>query len=93
MSDKKDDNKTRDDSDIAKTNIEKLEYEEASHQLEQILETLESGELPLEQSLALYELGANLAAHCAKKLDEAELRVRKWQSDAEVVSFNEWAEG
>ena len=79
-------------ADPIEASLNELNYEEASHQLEQILETLESGELPLEQSLSLYELGAKLAAHCATKLDEAELRVRKWQPDDLPVSFDEWAE-
>lgn len=63
-----------------------LTYEEAYAQLEEILNALESRDLPLEESLKLYELGAQLAAYCTHKLDEAELRVRKWQptQDAEM---------
>lgn len=56
-----------------------LSYETAYQQLEEILQALESGDLPLEESLKLYELGATLATYCAHKLDEAELRVRQWQ--------------
>ena len=56
-----------------------LSYEDAYAQLEQVLQSLESGDLPLEESLKFYELGATLAAYCARKLDEAELRVRQWQ--------------
>lgn len=72
--------------------ISKLTYEEAFSQLEQILQALESGDLPLEESLSLYERGAALATHCGQKLDEAELRVRRWQTGDETVPFDEWQE-
>ncbi|MCC6453914.1 MAG: exodeoxyribonuclease VII small subunit [Caldilineaceae bacterium] len=67
-------------------------YEEAYQQLEQILQALENGDLPLEESLKLYELGAALAAYCAQKLDEAELRVRQWQPDDQISSLDDWQE-
>lgn len=69
-----------------------LSYEEAYQQLEQVLQALESGDLPLEQSLKLYELGATLTAHCARKLDEAELRVRQWQPGDQTTSLDDWQE-
>jgi exodeoxyribonuclease VII small subunit len=69
-----------------------LTYEEAYAQLEEILQALESGDLPLEESLKLYELGAQLATFCTHKLDEAELRVRKWQPGDETTPFEEWQE-
>jgi exodeoxyribonuclease VII small subunit len=64
-----------------------LSYEEAYQQLEQILETLESDDLPLEEALSLYERGAALAAHCVRKLDEAELRVQQWQPGGDTAPF------
>ena len=67
-----------------------LSYEEAFAQLEQVLAALESGELPLDESLAQYELGAELAAFCERKLDEAELRVRQWQPGDETTPFEDW---
>jgi exodeoxyribonuclease VII small subunit len=70
--------------------ISELSYEEAFDQLEEILQTLELGDLPLEQSLALYEKGAALATYCARKLDEAELRVRKWQANDQTTDFDGW---
>ncbi len=69
-----------------------LTYEEAYQQLEEILEALESGDLPLEQSLSLYERGAALAAYCTRLLDEAELRVEQWQPDTGSVPINDWQE-
>jgi exodeoxyribonuclease VII small subunit len=69
-----------------------LSYEEAYQQLEQVLQALESGDLALEQSLKLYELGATLTTYCARKLDEAELRVRQWQPGDHTTGLDDWQE-
>ena len=55
--------------------VEGLTYEQAFAELEESVRTLERGDLPLEESLALYERGQELSAYCAKLLDEAELKV------------------
>ncbi|MCX6047930.1 MAG: exodeoxyribonuclease VII small subunit [Chloroflexi bacterium] len=70
-----------------------LSYEAAFAQLEIILQTLEIGELPLEESLTLYEQGINLATYCTQKLDEAELRVSRWQPGHQTTPFVGWQEG
>jgi exodeoxyribonuclease VII small subunit len=67
-----------------------LSYEEAFGRLEETLARLESGDLPLEETMALYEQGVTLAEHCMRKLDEAELRVRLWQNNGQAVPFQEW---
>ena len=41
------------------------------------VQTLESGQAPLEESISVYERGALLKAHCEKKLEAARLRVEK----------------
>lgn len=55
---------------------ETIGFEQAYVELEKIVEQLEQGDLPLEQSLSLHARGQLLAAHCASKLEQAELRVR-----------------
>jgi exodeoxyribonuclease VII small subunit len=55
--------------------IETMSFEEAMAALEQVVGSLERGEVPLEQSIALYERGAALKAICARKLAEAEEKV------------------
>ena len=57
--------------------IEGLTFEKAFKELEESVAKLESGKLPLEESLALYERGQALAAYCAKLLDDAELKIEK----------------
>lgn len=58
-------------------------FEEAWAELEGILERLERGELTLDESVALFERGRMLAAHCQRLLDQAELRVRELSGMAE----------
>ena len=50
-------------------------FETAIARLEEIVETLEGGELPLEQSLKLFEEGIKLARICSARLEEAERKV------------------
>lgn len=57
--------------------IEGLTFEQAFAELEESVRTLERGDLPLEESLALFERGQELSAYCAKLLDEAELKVQQ----------------
>lgn len=55
--------------------ISDLSFEEAMAALEQVVGRLERGEVPLEESIALYERGAALRAHCEAKLKDAEEKV------------------
>ena len=57
--------------------IEKLSFEEAMKELEATVGRLEHGDATLEQSIALYERGAQLRAHCERRLRAAEERVEK----------------
>ena len=57
--------------------IGKLSFEEALRQLEEIVGRLESGRVELEESIAIYERGAALKAHCEQKLKDAEARIEK----------------
>jgi exodeoxyribonuclease VII small subunit len=58
-----------------------LKFEECLARLEQIVGQLESGDLPLEDSLKAFEEGIALARHCAKYLDEAERRIELLTKD------------
>ena len=54
-----------------------MSFEEAMAALESVVTQLERGEVALEQSIALYERGALLKAHCAIKLKSAEEKVEQ----------------
>lgn len=60
---------------------EQLTYEQAFNELETIVAALESGERPLDESLALFERGQVLARYCAGLLDQAELKVQQVTSE------------
>jgi exodeoxyribonuclease VII small subunit len=53
----------------------KERFEEALNKLEKIVSKLEKGDIPLEESLKLFEEGIRLSRFCNQKLDEAEKRV------------------
>ncbi len=57
--------------------VESLSFEAALKELEEIVSRLEQGEVDLEDSIALYERGQALKAHCEKKLKAAEGRLEK----------------
>lgn len=55
--------------------VEAMSFEAALAELERVVAALEGGDVPLEESIALYARGAALRQHCQKKLEEAELAV------------------
>jgi exodeoxyribonuclease VII small subunit len=57
--------------------IDELSFEKALAELEQIVGRLERGDVPLAESIAIYERGEALKARCAFLLKEAEERVEK----------------
>ena len=67
-----------------------LTFEEAYAQLEEVLAALEAGDLALDESLARYEMGVALTEFCERKLEEAELRVRKWLPDSSTAPLDDW---
>jgi exodeoxyribonuclease VII small subunit len=68
--------------------VEELTYEEAFEELQTVVTGLESGELPLEESLALFERGQALSKHCGTLLEEAELKLEELIPNADG-GFNE----
>ena len=63
-------------------------FETCLNELEKIVKELESGDMPLERSLELFEKGMSLSEGCRKQLEQAETRVEmlvrkegKWQPE------------
>jgi exodeoxyribonuclease VII small subunit len=65
--------KTAGRSDTSDTSIK--DFEGAIAELESVVKKLEEGDLPLEQSLALYERGVQLSRYCHARLEDAERRI------------------
>jgi exodeoxyribonuclease VII small subunit len=59
----------------------KQSFEENLRRLEQIVESLARGDVPLDEALNLYEEGIQLSRSCAERLKEAELRIKKLSKD------------
>jgi exodeoxyribonuclease VII small subunit len=60
----------------------KKTFEQAMKQLEQIVQDLESGDIPLEKAIKKFEEGIELSKFCAEKLDESEKRITILTRDA-----------
>ena len=60
---------------MAEASIEEMSFETAMAELEQVVTQLERGDVALDASIALYERGAALKAHCEAKLKSAEEKV------------------
>lgn len=58
----------------------KLSFEQALDQLTQLVAKLESGELPLEESVAAFEMGVKLSRRCESLLDQADQRLQVLES-------------
>jgi exodeoxyribonuclease VII small subunit len=64
-------------ADDAQTDVNTLSFEVALKQLEEIVAKLERGDVPLEESIAIYERGESLKKRCETLLAQAEERVEK----------------
>ena len=69
--------------------IETMSFEQAYTELETTVQKLEAGNLPLEETLLLYQRGMALAAYCNLQLDRAELRIKTLAPSGELVDFEE----
>jgi len=58
-----------------------LSFEDALRELESIVQRLERGDVPLDDSIALYARGEQLRAQCQKRLADAEARIEKLTFD------------
>jgi exodeoxyribonuclease VII small subunit len=74
--------KTRDD-------VTKLSFEQAIHQLKGIVDQIEQGEIPLQDSLEQYEKGMALIKHCRDILQKAEKRIEKISKEEPAVPENQ----
>jgi exodeoxyribonuclease VII small subunit len=72
---------------------ETVSFEQAYQELEKTVETLEHGGLSLEETLAQFERGVQLADLCERILDRAELRVRRLTQEEEGADLGDPGDG
>lgn len=72
--------------------VSELSYEQARDELVALVSRIESGKVPLEEAMVLWERGEQLAAHCQAKLDAAQASLDRASGEAERPAAAEDAE-
>ncbi len=66
---------------------QELTFESGLKELEELVTKLETGDLTLEESMAIFERGQQLADYCNSQLELASLRVEQLTEDGEIVDL------
>ena len=69
--------------------LEKLTFEEAMKELELLVDSLDKGDISLDEAIAAYDRGSQLKDHCQKKLNEAKMKVETIQSSDNIDTVPE----
>ena len=64
---------------MSNTELEKLTFEEAMQELEKLVDSLDKGDVSLDEAIAAYDRGSQLKDYCQKKLHEAKMKVETIQ--------------
>ena len=65
---------------MSNTELNKLTFEEAMKELEKLVDSLDKGDVSLDEAIAAYDRGSQLKDYCQKKLHEAKMKVETIQS-------------
>lgn len=68
--------------------VNKLSFEEALQQLEQIVDSMESGDVPLAELLAKFEQGNKLLQACESRLKEAEIKIEQLKKQGNTPTLS-----
>ena len=60
---------------MSNNDLEKLTFEEAMKELEKLVDSLDKGDVSLDEAIAAYDRGSQLKDYCEKKLQEAKMKV------------------
>lgn len=64
---------------MSNTELEKLTFEEAMQELEKLVDSLDKGDISLDEAIAAYDRGSQLKDYCQKKLHDAKMKVETIQ--------------
>ena len=72
---------------MVNNSLEKMTFEDAMKELENLVDSLDKGDISLDEAIAAYDRGSQLKDHCQKKLNEAKMKVETIQSsgDSKVI--------
>ena len=65
---------------MGNNSLEKMTFEDAMKELENLVDSLDKGDVSLDEAIAAYDRGSQLKDHCQKKLNEAKMKVETIQS-------------
>ena len=65
---------------MSNTELEKLTFEEAMQELEKLVDSLDKGDVSLDDAIAAYDRGSQLKDYCQKKLHDAKMKVETIQA-------------
>ena len=71
------------------TELEKLTFEEAMQELEKLVDSLDKGDVSLDEAIAAYDRGSQLKDYCQKKLHDAKMKVETIQSSENIGAIPE----
>ena len=74
---------------MSNTELEKLTFEEAMQELEKLVDSLDRGDVSLDEAIAAYDRGSKLKDYCHKKLHEAKMKVETIQSPENIDTIPE----
>mgnify|MGYP001162962845 CR=1 FL=1 len=70
--------------------LEQMNFEDAMKELENLVDSLDKGDVSLDEAIAAYDRGSQLKDHCQKKLNEAKMKVETIHSsgDKNIIPEN-----
>ena len=74
---------------MSNNDLEKLTFEEAMRELEELVDGLDKGDISLDEAIAAYDRGSQLKDYCQKKLQEAKMKVDTIQLSDNIDSIPE----
>ena len=74
---------------MSNNDIEKLTFEEAMKELEKLVDSLDKGDVSLDEAIAAYDRGSQLKDFCQNKLHEAKMKVETIQSTNNIDTVPE----
>ena len=74
---------------MSNNDLEKLSFEKAMKELEELVDSLDKGDVSLDEAIAAYDRGSQLKDYCQKKLHEAKMKVETIQSSDNIDTIPE----
>ena len=74
---------------MSNNDLEKLTFEKAMKELEELVDSLDKGDVSLDEAIAAYDRGSQLKDYCEKKLQEAKMKVDTIQASGNTDTIPE----